>query len=299
MASTVVFVCPPLLSCITAFQHGQLGSIRALKQCFPIQGIHGRLIVQDKLKQPCEQNGCYVHMDDLPAFMECRRLLVDVVLNCPHKAAALHEYLARDQRLRDVVTEVAAFYGRINLLQGLVSTLAFCFTLPRIHARFLFHLAAYHGHAEVLANLLATNYSSQDVIAARRGDELTYSDVEVAAERGHVTCLELLATSSKQMDRRNIFGLDRNYFGLLPLSLSTTLWMTGENIQRIHALDAAIANGQEDVVACLRKHGAPKLADCAAKGSTIGKVKYIHISHKIVLPTRPMKIRRRVKLRHA
>ncbi|KAF0717004.1 Aste57867_2546 [Aphanomyces stellatus] len=76
---------------------------------------------------------------------------------------------------------------------------------------------------------------------------MSYSDVEVAAERGHVAVLEYLVDGDARL--RQSQQVDGTYFGLTPKRMDT--------FARLNVADAAERNGCLAVADCLMRHGAP------------------------------------------
>ncbi|KAF0717005.1 Aste57867_2547 [Aphanomyces stellatus] len=289
-SAIAVFGCAPLLSRICAFQRGRSGAVIAVQQCPIIHAIYGRLIQCSNVsssqdERPASVNlSVNVHMDNLEAVMETRRTLVDAVLNHPVNADVLFHLATNCTQTRDVVVEFAAFFGRLDLLKRLCTTMkrqlstdprrdpqfdAFDRILIPSNAHLLRQLAAFHGYLDVLVFLNTTSYSS---LTSRGGTKLSYSDIEVAAERHHVAVLEYLVDGAKQVcGRKPLFRrkkfFDANYFGFRHPLEATKTSMATKGIRRIHAADAATDDGHVEVAACLIRHGAPHANEDVCRNS--------------------------------
>ncbi|KAF0695174.1 Aste57867_13999 [Aphanomyces stellatus] len=308
MTASAVLSCTPLLSCICAYQHGTSSAIVAVQRCLIISSIHGQLIRQPKQARPASlahDEGLRVHIDDLPDLMHTRQSLVEAVLNHQDNSVELFKRMASHTHIRDVVVEYAVYYGRLDVLKPIcvAAKRALCSDASRkpqfdvldrlvipTRAHLLRQLAAFQGRLDVLVFLNTTSYSS---LAGRGGSELSYSDIEVAAERCHLRCLEYLVDGAAQLgDRRPAIPgpkvLPDNYFGLCQWSRDSMEYMTKHGIDRLNAADAAANEGHIKIAACLIRHGAPHVVDGAAESTTLVQTGEVETIDDGAEPTTPL-----------
>ncbi|KAF0720835.1 Aste57867_30 [Aphanomyces stellatus] len=278
-----------LLSSICSFQDGVTFAIQEILKCHTVQGIHGRLLRQadnGSMEMACFPtywvNGDHIHMDALPAFMEHRRQAMAVVLDNPRAAATLRAMLATHSLLRDVVAEYAAFYGDLELLQLICENAKerlpwldvdmptdshFPAGRYRSRAVFLDQLAAFHGHVAILE--LLTRSQKQ---YGRRGAFTRYSDLEVAAERGHLACVRL-AIEFAASDTSTYWGL-RN-----PIPEYHNQRTANRGSHHLPLLDFVAGDGHLEIAHLLFDHGAPyseAALDKAATNGHLAMAQYFH-----------------------
>ncbi|KAF0695172.1 Aste57867_13997 [Aphanomyces stellatus] len=280
MAATTVLGYAELLSCICAFQNGLSSAIVAIQRCQLIHTIHGDLISSQQASS--ESDGIHAHMNDLAAIMDRRRCLVEAAMDHPANSALLFRLVAKHTHTRDVVVEYAVFFGQLHLFEAICLAMKRAVSndpqhAPRFdvfdrmvipsHAYLLRHLAAFHGHLDVLVCLNTTSYSS---LRGRGGTERSYSDIEVAAERGHAAVVAYLVDSTVKLfdatDHRGHKVFARDYFGLRPPSTTTKTKMFFRGIERRSVADAAADAGHETIAACLIQHGAPHTTRRTGRG---------------------------------
>ncbi|KAF0695173.1 Aste57867_13998 [Aphanomyces stellatus] len=262
-----------LVCFICAHQDGLPGDVAAVQRCQIIQGIHGRLIrcpngIFSQHEWPA-LTGQHVDMDDLPATMQHRQSLVEAVLQHPTNSVVLSTLLAKQVHIRDVVVEYAVFFGCLDLVKSICTTMkrnllsdsseeAQFDALNRLripsNALQLRQLAVFHGHLDVLMYLNTTSYSS---LHGRCGTELSYSDIEVAAERRHLRCVEYLVAGALQLHAPSLtdgtIALGGDYFGFRPPSNTTTINLAKQGLGRVDAAEAAKTDGLDDMVRCLTR----------------------------------------------
>ncbi|KAF0720838.1 Aste57867_33 [Aphanomyces stellatus] len=279
----VVLHSPALLRTVCSFQLGVHEAIQAVLEFPTVKGVHGRLVFRDRGPLPPSQplgtmgRQVIIDMAELPAFMDQRRQAMAVVQGNSRASADLHALLTTHFRLRDIVAEYAAFYGDIELMQLIcdhVKERLPWFQLDsrgiaHIFTTHVFHLAAFHGHASIMTLL---GGSLQQVW--RQGCLTRYSDLEVAAERGQLACLQNAVAFANSSD-----GSD-TYWGLrnrLPFNHGGLAHYRG--FTHLNLLDIVAGDGNIDVARVLFDHDAPysdAAIDKAATNGHLAMVQYFH-----------------------
>ncbi|KAF0720839.1 Aste57867_34 [Aphanomyces stellatus] len=296
----------PLFLTVCSFQDGVSRAIRQLLKCTPIQAIHGRLILQEATASlvPGGQ-GPYVHIDTLPGLMEHRHQLMTIVLETPRAAANLHEMLATHPRLRDVVAEYAAFYGKMELMQRIcenardqlpwdgtfVDPITNRPKVVRSKASHLCQLATFHGHLSVLTLLgdPTQSYIQHGNLTncMRHGSLTTYSDLEVAALRGHPACVHsVVAYAHLEFARDRLYWGLRNRNQVKKSSHAMYRWR-----QHLNLLDVVAGDGKLEMATILFQQNAPysgAAIDNAATNGHLDMVQYFHDKPNSNCTTRAM-----------
>ncbi|KAF0720826.1 Aste57867_21 [Aphanomyces stellatus] len=264
---------------VRGYQNGACQVIQALLHCPTISCIHGRLVVRDEFETILPCDGCKlshidIHMDALPAFMERRHQLMASVLETPRATVDLHEMLATHIHLRDVVAEYAAFHGDMELMTLLCETATKELPWIAVHvdattgqefvracASNLLHLAAFNGHDDIMALLSTTDHARM-----RHGAFTSYSDLEVAGERGHLRCVQcVLDDLDPPID---------TYWGLRQGDHTSD-----RHCQHLNVLDVVAENGHVEIATVLFRYGAPyseAAIDNAASRGHLGMVQFFH-----------------------
>ncbi|KAF0695170.1 hypothetical protein As57867_013944, partial [Aphanomyces stellatus] len=241
-----VLLSPTLLRRMSVFQRGRTEamqqSMREMRLWRPILCIYGRLHVNMQRQVGTKP------LDELPSLMANRGATLDSWFRNADDRARLYDLVASDAAVLAAVAEYAAFNGLVNVLQTIHDSATarredpelddlnrFCVlgSLPS-----LFQLAAYHGHIHVAKYLSTTRYQPRFA----HGSYQYYSDLEIAAERGHLAYAEFVHGYHKPAD-------------------GTFYWGHGGDITQYHessrlsALDAASANGHIKVARFLYDHG--------------------------------------------
>ncbi|KAF0720840.1 hypothetical protein As57867_000035, partial [Aphanomyces stellatus] len=296
MAAAAVLHSPPLVLTLCSFQHGVTGAILAILKCPTIQGISGRLVLQEVNTSLFPRDeGTFVDMDSLAALMEHRHQLVMAVLDTPRTAVDLHAMLASNPRLRDVVAEYAAFYGNMELMQRICENakerlpwngtyLSTNDTHKYVHsiASHLCQLAAFHGHLSIW-KLLQKPYQSY----VRHGSLTTYSDLEVAAECGHYLFVQHAIDYAQSRHERG-----HTYWGLrnrIPSKQSGhAKFRWGHHL---NLLDVVAGDGNLEMAKVLLQHKATHsdaAIDNAAANGHLDMVQYIHETRESKCSTQAM-----------
>ncbi|KAF0720829.1 Aste57867_24 [Aphanomyces stellatus] len=290
MAPAAAAVChsPPLFLAICAFQSGRYEAIQILLDCSTIEGIHGRVVVLDDVfvHAPSHNGhtGVHIHMDALPALMDVRRCAMAAILDNPRATADLHTMLPTFPHFREVVAEYAAFYGDVTLMEMIckhAKTWQPWVTLEmgpctkstrnpvRVCASHLYHLAAFNGHLPIVTIL-----ASLDQNDLRCGALTMYSDLEVAAERGHLTYAEQAIDFWVAMDDGR-----GAYWGLCNRVSKGIIQIPPRYFQHLNLLDIVAGNGRLDIARVLFQRRAPysdAAIDHATTGGHLAMARYFH-----------------------
>ncbi|KAF0720837.1 Aste57867_32 [Aphanomyces stellatus] len=269
---------------VCSFQDGVTQDIQALLKCPIIEGLYGRLIHHEVIDSLVPNDKCiYVNMKTLPTLMEHRHQLVSSILTSPRAAANFRAALAVHPRLRDIVAEYAAFYGNMELMGRIcknakdqrlpwdgtyVNPSTGLPTVVHSSASQLCQLAAFNGHASLLMLL---GHPKQSCIrhgnltsSMRHGISCTYSDIEVAAERGQPACLQVAIDYA-----HSTLAQAHTYWGLC--NRVTTC--------RLNLLDVIAGDGNMQIAQILFQEGATHsqaAIDNAATNGHLVMVKSIH-----------------------
>ncbi|KAF0720834.1 Aste57867_29 [Aphanomyces stellatus] len=210
-------------------------------------------------------NNIDIDMVDLPVFMEHRRQVMMIVLAKPHMTADMHKMLSTHAHLQDVVAEYAALEER--------------------------HVTICENASERLPWFVATIDQEQKVgpqcvslgclSSSRRGSVTSYSDLEVAAECGHILCVQN-AIPQAGRDPRNVYwglrnDLHRESFSGMSL--------------RLYLVDAMASDGNLEIVALLLQHRASHSTaaiDNAATNGHLDMVQYLHAQRESKCTTQAM-----------
>ncbi|KAF0720833.1 Aste57867_28 [Aphanomyces stellatus] len=274
---------------VCAYQSGVPGSIQDVVNCPTINGIYGRIVVRQSPTVDGTKKYIDVLMADLPAIMEHRRQVVTSVLANPRAAADLHLLLSTHAHLRDVVAEYAAFFGDMELMALICENAKerlpwFIYTIARQQiyrmASTLFHLAAFHGHVGIM-QVLDKTYPP----FWRSGSIMTYSDLEVAAERSQLPSVRYAIKTAKKVGSNEYWGL-RNYLRRNRKWAAVSTWC-----QHLYLVDVLAGEGNHDLVTLLLGHQAEyteAAIDNAASNGHLAMVEYFHIKAESKCTTKAM-----------
>ncbi|KAF0720830.1 Aste57867_25 [Aphanomyces stellatus] len=281
---------PALLLIVCSFQQGITKAIQSVLHCSTVQGIYGRLIVRedtsvDTSSTPSgDGKGVLVYMDALPAFMDHRREILATILNRPRAVADMHAMLATHSHMRDVVAEYAAFYGDAGLMEVICENAKeilpwfavdvdpvtqYSHVRVRSHATHLFHLAAFHGHAAILTLLGMSQLNNSH----RRGSSWSYSDLEVAAERGHLPCVQIA------LDNSGAGFFSGTYWGLRNLIYHQNERAATRGDKHLNLVDAVASDGNVELVNLLCRQGAPYSRAAIDNAATNGHLTLVEFFH--------------------
>ncbi|KAF0693520.1 Aste57867_15546 [Aphanomyces stellatus] len=298
VAGAAVLHSPPLFLTVCSFQHGVNGAIRAILECPTIQGIHGRLILQQATASLFPSGkGTYVDMETLPTLMEHRHQLMAAAIDTPRAAANLYEMLAMHPRLRDLVAEYAAFNGNLELMDRIcenakerrlpwdgsyIDPMTNCPNDVHSSATHLCQLAAFHGHLSILMLLRRPNRRCM-----RHGSLTTYSDIEVAAESGHYLFVQhaIEYAQARHGHGHTYWGL-RNRIPSKQTGHATYRWC-----QHLNLLDVVAGDGKLEMAKVLLQHKATHsdaAIDNAAANGHLDMVQYIHETRESKCSTQAM-----------
>ncbi|KAF0720832.1 Aste57867_27 [Aphanomyces stellatus] len=295
-AAATVFHSQALLVTVCSYQDGVYKAIQSLLGYPIICGIYGRMTTNEETREdepPVMTGGTEfridIDIDVLPAIMELRRQAMTAVLCNPRAAADLTSLLKTHFHLRNVVAEYAAFYGDMKLTKLICENAKE--RLPwRQHksrqstetkACTLLQLAAYHGHVEIMKIFAASNEHCW-----RRGALTRYSDLEVAAERGHIACVQYA------LEYANSNDTSYSYWGLrneVPVLRRGVLMF--KSCHHLNVLDLVAGEGKLEIARLLLDHGAPyseAAIDNAASNGHLAMVQCIHAKPESKCTTQAM-----------
>ncbi|KAF0692483.1 Aste57867_16446 [Aphanomyces stellatus] len=235
----------------------------------------------------------FLDLDDLPAIMRERSRLLDPILESPSTKARLLEAMALHTCLRARVAEVAAYVGDTLLLERMLAdTPNWNLMDPQRNVPLsLLPLAASQGHVSTLRLLHQAGMCSDRLVHD------AYTDIELAALRDDLACVEYLA-SQRRPSHIHPEGMCTVYGPYLtgPLdwaaaagNLPMVNCLMANRAQSSHwAIDHAATNGHLAIV--------QRLNDAAGKSSTaamdgaaahghLDVVRYLHEHHHMTACT--------------